>query len=136
MKNNQQLKNLQLGISAVVVLIASFVYGGNPSKFLPYIFGFEVEDLELKNIFRAIMGLYIAFAIYWIIGIRNPKYWQGATISNILFMGGLAFGRLASTVLDGVSFQYTIGMVLEALFLFWGLHNLKKYSSEVKNQSL
>ncbi|WP_238474552.1 DUF4345 domain-containing protein [Maribacter algarum] len=82
------------------------------------------------------MGLYIAFGIYWIIAIRNRKYWRGATISNILFMGGLAFGRLVSTIIDGVSFQYTIGMLLEGLFLIWGLHNLKKYSSEVKSESL
>ncbi|MFS4491445.1 DUF4345 domain-containing protein [Maribacter sp. 2308TA10-17] len=127
MKDPKLIKNLQLGISAAVVFIASFVYGGNPSKFLPYIFGFEVQDLELKNIFRAIMGLYIAFGIYWIIGIQNPKHWQGATISNIIFMGGLTIGRLVSTILDGVSIQYSIGMILEALFFLWGYYNLRKY---------
>lgn len=122
-------KNLQLGISAVVVIFASFIYGANPSEFLPYVLGFEVQNLELKNIFRAIMGLYLAFGMYWIIGIKNPKYWQGATISNILFMGGLAFGRLISTIIDGVSIQYSIGMVLETLFLLWGLYNLRNYKS-------
>ena len=70
---------------------------------MPFIFGFEVENLELKNIFRAIMGLYLAIGTYWIIGIVKPKHWQIATITNVLFMSGLAFGRILSTFLDGYS---------------------------------
>lgn len=49
-------QNLHLGVSSFIVLLMAFVYGANPSGILPYIFGFEVEDIELKNIFRAIMG--------------------------------------------------------------------------------
>jgi len=127
-------KNLQLCVSAIVVIAAGFVYGGNPSEFLPFIFEFEVQDLELKNIFRAIMGLYIAFGIYWAIGAQNAKYWRGATISNILFMGGLAFGRLLSTIFDGVSMQYTIGMILEVLFFLWGCYNLRNYGQAKEAQ--
>lgn len=123
---NKNLKNLQLGLSAVVVIIASFIYGANPSKLLPLVFDFEVNNLELKNIFRAIMGLYLGFAAYWIVGIKNEKHWGNATITNVIFMGGLAFGRLISTILDGFSLEYTIGMVLEAIMFFWGLYNLKK----------
>ncbi len=110
----------------MVVIGASFVYGGNPSKFMPWVFGFEVDNLELKNIFRAIMGLYLGFAVYWIIGIRNPKHWRNATITNIIFMGGLAFGRVISTLVDGISTPYSIGLVLEAIMMCWGWYNLKK----------
>lgn len=105
--------------------MAALVYGANPGKFLPLVFDFEVESLELKNIFRAVMGLYLAFASYWILGIRRPDYWRSATISNILFMGGLGAGRLISTILDGVSSQYTLGMVLELLMMVWGIYNLE-----------
>ena len=42
-------KGLQLGLSAFVVISVSFVYGGNPSTFLPYVSGFEVEAIDLKT---------------------------------------------------------------------------------------
>lgn len=118
-------KNLHLGISAFIVISVSFVYGGNPSSFLPYVFGFEVEAIDLKNILRAIMGLYIAFGCYWIYGLVQPKYWRSATISNVLFMGGLAAGRIVSTIFDGVSDQFMVGLILEIIFLIWGIYLLK-----------
>ena len=85
---DRYIKNAQLGISAIIVLSTGLLYGLHPSKILPIIFGFEVQDLELKNIFRAIMGLYLVLGTYWIIGIIKPKHWQTATIVNVLFMGG------------------------------------------------
>ncbi len=129
MGNYQQkfIKNLQLGISATVVIIAGLIYGFHPSEILPAIFGFEVQDLELKNIFRAIMGLYLALGAFWIVAIRNPTHWRSATLINVIFMGGLAFGRAISTIFDGISFQFTIGLILESFMMFWGIYNLKKY---------
>lgn len=122
---NKVSKEWHLGISAFIVISVSFVYGGNPSEFLPEVFGFEVYNLELKNIFRAIMGLYIAFGCYWLFGISKASHWRSATISNVLFMGGLAFGRLISTLFDGVSPQFTVGLILETLMMLWGINNLK-----------
>ena len=118
-------KNLHLGLSAAVVIAAGLFYGLNPEKFLPYVFNFGIEDMELKNIFRAIMGLYLGLAFYWITGIRNEKHWEGATISNVLFMGGIAFGRILSTVLDGISTIWVIGLLLELLMMVWGIYNLR-----------
>jgi NhaP-type Na+/H+ or K+/H+ antiporter len=123
-------KNVQLGLSAIIVFSVAIIYGGNPSKILPFFFDFEVQNLELKNIFRAIMGLYMGFAIYWVIGISKKTHWKSATISNIIFMGGLAFGRLISTIFDGISNQYTIGMLLEFGMMGWGVYNLKKHHHE------
>ena len=125
-------KNFHLGISAIIVFSVSIVYGGNPTQILPLFFDFQVTDLELKNIFRAIMGLYMGFAIYWVVGIMKPFYWKSATLSNVIFMGGLAFGRIVSTIFDGVSWQYTIGLFLEIMVMAWGILNLqtKKYDTE------
>ena len=123
---NNVFKKLHLGVSAVIIFGAAILYGVNPYKILPLIFGVSVDNLVLKNIFRAIMGLYIGFALYWVIGIKNAEYWRSATISNIIFMGGLAFGRLLSTILDGLSIQYTIGLILELIMMTWGIYNLKK----------
>jgi len=126
-------KNLQLGVSAIIVFSVAIIYGGNPSKVLPFFFDFEVQNLELKNIFRAIMGLYLGFAVYWVVGIIKSEHWKGATISNIVFMGGLAFGRLISTIFDGISNPYTIGMLLEFGMMGWGVYNLKKHHHESSN---
>lgn len=123
------MKNLHLTLSAIIVISVAFVYGANPSVILPYFFDFTVENLELKNIFRAIMGLYLAFGGFWLYAVKNESYWKMATISNILFMGGLATGRFISLMLDGWSDQYGIGMMLEFLMLFWGIYNLKKYTT-------
>lgn len=120
-------KYLQLGISATIVIVVAIIYGANPEKILPQIFEFEVKNLELKNIFRSIMGLYIGFACYWIIGIVKAEHWRSATITNVLFMGGLAAGRLLSTFLDGVSIPYSIGLFLELITMAWGIYNLRKY---------
>ncbi|ADV47436.1 hypothetical protein Celal_0078 [Cellulophaga algicola DSM 14237] len=124
---NPKYKNLQLTLSAFVVISVSFVYGGNPSVFLPYVFGFDVIDIDLKNILRAIMGLYLAIGGFWVYGICNKNYWESATLINILFMGGLAFGRLVSTLLDGISPQFMVGLILEFMFMLWGIYNLKVY---------
>ncbi|CAM1372362.1 DUF4345 domain-containing protein [Tenacibaculum xiamenense] len=118
-------KNAHLFVSAVIVLAAALVYGLNPEKILPMFFEFKVEVLELKNIFRAVMGLYLAFAGYWFYGIFNSDHWKYSTITNVLFMGGLAFGRLISTIFDGVSLQYSLGLIGELILLLWGIYNLK-----------
>jgi len=120
------IKNLQLLISALVVIGAAIFYGGSPEVFLPLVFEFEVLDVDLKNIFRSILGLYLAFAGYWLYALYRPQLWRTATWSNVLFMGGLGFGRLLSYLFDGYSEPYFTGMLLEFGMMAWGLYNLKK----------
>lgn len=122
---NNAVKNLQLGVSACIIILVGLLYGLNPGKIILLVFDFPVEHLELKNMYRAIMGLYLGFACYWIIGIIKPSHWKSATISNIIFMGGLAFGRILSSILDGFSYQYGIGLLLELTLMFWGIYKLK-----------
>ena len=121
-------KNINLLLSGVIVIIAGIVYGGQPTYAMPELLGFEVNDLELKNILRAVMGIYLGIGIYWLIGAFKPKLWFGATLSNILFMGGISFGRIVSTLFDGVSPLFTPALILELLFFGWGLYNVKKYT--------
>lgn len=123
-------KNLNLVLSGIIVIIAGFVYGGHPTVIMPELLGFEVVDLELKNMLRAVMGIYLGVGLYWIIAAFKPKIWYGATVCNVLFMGGISFGRTVSTVVDGISPLFTPALILELLFFGWGLHNLKKYKEE------
>ncbi len=118
-------EKLHLGISAIVVIGAGLVYGVNPEKIIPYLFNFEVENLELKNIFRAVMGLYLAFAFYWLFGIFKLSHRRNAILSNVIFMAGLAFGRIISTFFDGISVPYSTGLLLEVLVMIWGIYNLQ-----------
>lgn len=121
-------KNLNLLLSGVVVIIAGVVYGGHPTYIMPELLGFEVVDLELKNMLRAVMGIYMGVGLFWILGSYKTKLWYGATLCNVLFMGGISFGRIVSTLFDGILPLFTPALILELLFFGWGLYNLKKYS--------
>lgn len=121
-------KNLHLLLSVIIITPVALVYGLQPSVILPELFDFKVTTINLANIFRALMGLYISMSCFWAIAIIKPKFWITATITNILFMGGLATGRLVSLVVDGTpSIYFLIGLILELALTFWGLRNLKKY---------
>ena len=120
-------KNLHLLLSGIIVIAAGVVYGGYPDVLMPMILDFKVEALELKNMLRAVMGIYMGIGIFWIIGSYKPQFWRAATLSNVLFMAGISFGRIISTLFDGVSSYFTPALILELLFLGWGLYNLKKY---------
>jgi hypothetical protein len=121
-------KNFHLITSVILIIPIALVYGLYPGSILPKLFDLKIEGSDLTNIFRAIMGLYLGMATIWIIGIFKPKFWTTATITNIVFMGGLAFGRLLSLILDGLPSVYlSTGFILELVFAFWGLRNLKKY---------
>lgn len=120
------IRNLHLGISATIVGIVGLSYGICPSILLPFLFDFKVESVDLSHVFRAMMGLYLGFASFWIIGIFKFEHWRNATLSNIIFMGGLAFGRMVSILVDGIpSVLFLIGTVMEILFMLWGIKNLR-----------
>jgi len=126
--SNQILKyrNLHLGISSITVCIVGLSYGLCPSMVLPFLFDFKVESVDLSHVFRAMMGLYLGFATYWGIGIFKLEHWRHATLSNIVFMGGLALGRIVSILIDGIpSVVFLIGTIMEILFMLWGVNNLR-----------
>jgi len=121
-------KNLHLAISIIIITIISLTYGLFPNIILPNLFDFKVESTDLKQVFRAMMGLYLGMVILWVTGIFKPLYWRTATISNVFFMVGLASGRIISLMIDGVpSISFLVGLGLELTLAFWGITNLNKY---------
>ncbi len=77
------------------------------------------------------MGLYMAMSVCWLIGVIKPQFWLVATVSNVMFMGGLAAGRTISLFLDGIpSLIFSLGLITETLLMIWGLGNLKNISPE------
>lgn len=119
-------KKLHLAISALIILAMGLTYGMYPDKILPFLFDFSAESVDLKNVFRALGGLYVTMAMFWIFGLVNPKYRDQATLTIVLFMGGLAFGRAISFLIDGVSIPFVRGFIIELLLAIWGIFNLRK----------
>lgn len=119
-------KNLPLSISIPIVLSAALTYGFFPQIFIHV----DTNTMDEANILKAIMGLYLAFASLWIIGVYNEKYWKTATTSNMLFMFGLGFGRIISMICDGIpSTIFVFGTIAELILGFYALVQIKKYSN-------
>ena len=115
-------------VSAITILLVALAYGISPQTSLPLLFDFHVDTIDLKQVFRAIMGLYLAHAALWALGALNPVYWKLATVSSVVFMGGLAVGRLTALLLDGWPSPYFLaGLLVELGLAVWGLVNLRRY---------
>jgi hypothetical protein len=135
MQKSNIYKNAHLLLSAVIIIPIALVYGVFAKSILPELLDFKIETTDLSNAFRSIMGLYMAFAFLWILGILKPNYWKAATISNILFMGGLAFGRIVSLLFDGLpSTIFVLGTAGELILTAFGVIQLQQYNDVISNK--
>lgn len=127
-----QFKNLHLIISVLIVVPIAFVYGFLPNFISQSLFDVEIATLDLANIFKAIMGFYLASASLWILGILNLKYWEIATFSNIIFMFGLSIGRMISLISDGIpSTIFLYGTLAEMILAIFGIYQLIKFRKSI-----
>ena len=102
-------------------------YGANPSASIPFLFGFPAEGVNVAHIFRAVMGLYLAQAMLWIAGVFKPSLTVPALWSVVVFMWGLALGRLLSLAVDGMpDMILVIYLLLEVGFGIVGCTLLRK----------
>ncbi|MGF1807762.1 DUF4345 domain-containing protein [Aliivibrio sifiae] len=104
-----------LSASSGLIVIA-LAYGLMPAQSLPFLFDIDPTPINVTHIFRAVMGLYLGFAMLWLVGAFNQKYQLPALYSLVVFMVGLAFGRLLSMTLDGMP----NGLLIFYLFLEFG----------------
>ena len=124
---------MHLTTSVIIITIVSLTYGLFPNSILPKLFDFTVDSIDLTQVFRATMGLYLGMVALWLIGIFKAYFWRTATIANIFFMFGLASGRIISLGVDGIpSIFFCVGLVLELILALWGVNNLKKYQTTIK----
>lgn len=118
---------IHLIISVLVVVPVSFVYGFNPDSQ----FDIHLNTIDEQNQFKAIMGLYLAFSVLWVLGIFKRQWLRPALITNMIFMLGLGFGRLLSWFIDGTpTFEYQFGAIAELFLGFYGVCVLR-YSNEM-----
>lgn len=90
--------------TAMALFPVSFTYGFLPEGTMNLLFGIDstVVDVNLKNMLRALMGLYLAMVALWMIGAFRVKYRKVALLTLVFFMFGVAAGRAFSFLLDGI----------------------------------
>ena len=123
-------ESLCLLLIAPGVLAVSLSYGLYPEITLKYLYDIEVNSANLANIFRAIMGLYIALSIFWVVGAFKKSLRLAALWSMTIFMTGIALGRILSIIIDGfpypIFFFYTVFEFFSALMGYF----LLKYRND------
>jgi len=111
---------------AIGVFCVSLGYGFLPNLTMPLLYDIEVTNTNLLNILRAISGLYIALVIFWILGAYNSNLQLPALRSLTIFMTGIASGRVASILIDGLpSPIFIFYLFLEIIFSFIGYRLIK-----------
>ncbi|PNW25800.1 DUF4345 domain-containing protein [Formosa algae] len=122
-------KNLHLLVSAAIVIPTGIIYG-SPS-ILPEHLDIQVQTVDLSNMLKTIMCLYLGIGLVWLLGVWKPGYWKNATQLNILFMLTLAAGRAISMITDGFpTGGYIFGIIAEFIIGLFSIYQLKKYSVE------
>ncbi len=100
-KRAMNARQVYLLVCAVGIVPIALSYGLFPQASLGLLFGLELPDPDGVHIFRAVMGLYLALAVFWLAGYARPKLRQAAIWSAVVFMLGLAAGRMLSLMVDG-----------------------------------
>lgn len=120
--------------AAVGLIPIALGYGLVPEKSMKYLFNIPVSDLNLTHILRAVMGLYLSLVIFWLIGAFKEHLRLAALYSLVVFMFGLAGGRILSLVLDGIpNVILVIYLLLELVLGIIGLVLINK-SKTVNNK--
>ena len=122
-----KLQKTLLIIVAIGLIPIALSYGLIPDKSMSYLY--EITDLQLNqiHIFRAIMCLYLALIVFWLIGAFNINLRQAALYSLVVFMFGLAAGRIISLFVDGIpNWLLLVYLFLELLFGILGCILVRK----------
>ncbi|WP_310621227.1 DUF4345 domain-containing protein [Flexibacterium corallicola] len=108
------IRSIYLILVALGLVPVGLAYGAAPQTILPDLLGINDLVLNQIHIFRAIMGLYLAMALFWLCGAFNSDLRRPALWSMLVFMWGLAAGRILSLTIDGEASILLVGsMVLE-----------------------
>lgn len=80
----------------------ALAYGLVPEVTVPMLYAVEIDSINVAHIFRAVMGLYLAMVVFWVLGATRDSLRFPALCSVVVFMSGLALGRILSLFLDGI----------------------------------
>ncbi|MGI9372825.1 MAG: DUF4345 domain-containing protein [Hyphomicrobiales bacterium] len=125
---NFDRRQIFLLAAAIGLIPIALSYGAAPQHFMDKLFGIQVEDTNQVHIFRAIMGLYLALVLFWIYGAFNSDLTHAALYSLVIFMLGLAGGRVVSLLADGwPHWLLVVYLVLEVAFGVVGIILIRSY---------
>jgi hypothetical protein len=94
-------KQYFLIFACFVVTIIGLLYGISPQWFARTFLGLSEIDVNAAHILRATMGLYLAFAVFWLYSAFSSRHKNTAVLTCVVFAGGLLAGRLISILADG-----------------------------------
>lgn len=119
--------------AAIGLTPIALAYGLMPSVTVPLLYGIDIDSTNIAHIFRAVMGLYLGMVVFWILGATRASLRLAAIYSLVVFMSGLAIGRLASLFLDGMASGILIlFLLLELAFAVVGFFLLKKRTTHLE----
>jgi hypothetical protein len=141
MKVNEAIPSMRsrafLIFCAVGLIPIAMGYGAKPSTSLDALFGITVDTTNLTHIMRAVMGLYLGMVVIWVWGALNRQMTVPALVSCVVFMLGLAVGRILSFILDGMPhwllvvyaiLEIVLGVV--AIFIYKGEKSIEEGTSQ------
>lgn len=96
-----KLRPLFLWACAIGITPIALGYGLVPARSMPLLFGTVPADHNVLHILRAVMGLYLALAGFWVAGALQPHWRQAALVTVLLLCAGLGAGRVLSILADG-----------------------------------
>jgi hypothetical protein len=97
--------------------IIALLYGVSPQWFAKSFLGVADLDRNMAHILRAIMGLYMSFALFWLFAALGNKHRNTAVLTTLIFAAGLVSGRLISLFADGVPSRILVIYTLAELAL-------------------
>ena len=132
---NDRLQKIVLAVAAIGLVPIALGYGFMPEKTLTPLYGFDVDNVNLKHIMRAIMGLYFGQVIIWLLGFSNPNLRRPAMYCLVVFMLGLAGGRILSLIVDGMPhWLLVVYLILELIIGLFGLKLIMTSNETEANQ--
>ena len=118
-----QIKKYFLILSSFTIFAVGSLYGVSPHWFARTFLGISQLDLNLAHILRAMMCLYLGFALFWLIAAFSEKYRNAAVLTVLLFPAGLVIGRILSFAVDGqpssLLLVYLFAELIQAPIAYW-----------------
>ncbi len=119
----KKIKKYFLILAASTLFPVALLYGVSPQWFALVFLGVSGLDLDLAHIFRAMMGLYLGFGVFWLFAAFSDKYRNAAVLTVMLFPAGLVIGRIISYFADGhpspLLFAYLLFELIQAPLAYW-----------------
>src|SRR5262245_29337454 len=121
--HDMKIKQWFLILSSATIVVIGSLYGVSPQWFAKTFLGISRLDLDLAHILRAMMFLYLAFALFWLFAAFSDKYRNPAVLTVMLFPAGLVIGRILSVFVDGppslLLLVYLVAELIQAPVAYW-----------------